>query len=191
MSNEKGKHLLIISGPSGCGKDSVVQLLLARCDWLGLSVSATTRAPRPGEVDGQDYYFLTPEDFEQLIADDQLIEYTKYVGNYYGTLKSEVDERIMAGKAVVLVIEVEGAARVKKMYPEATAVFILPPSFDELERRLLSRGTESILKVRERLRRAHEELPFAKKYDYNIVNDDLEKCADEVERIFSANRARA
>ncbi len=188
--NNSGKHLLIISGPSGCGKDSIVKEMLKNCPWLGLSVSATTRPPRPGEVDGVDYYFLKKEEFETLIEEGQLLEHTNYIGNYYGTLKSEVDSRISQGKAVVLVVEVQGAANIKAVYPNATTIFVVAPSMAELARRLRGRGTESRDKVRQRLCRAKEEMTLAPTYDYTIVNDDLKCSAEAVEKIFTENRNR-
>lgn len=182
------RNLLVVSGPSGCGKDSVVQCMLQRHEGIEVSVSATTRQARPGEQEGVDYFFLTLEEFERHIAAGDFLEYAKYVDNCYGTLKSEVDKRIHSGIVCVLVIEVFGAENVKKMYPGCTTVFILPPNMDELERRLRSRGTENEEWVCKRMKRAREEMPEAKKYDYTVVNDELEACAEELYGILCKER---
>lgn len=173
----KDRYLLVISGPSGSGKDSVVAKLMALCPGLECSVSATTRPPREGEVEGVHYFFLSKEEFERRIQQGDLLEYTNYVGNYYGTLKSQVDARLARGVTCVLVIEVEGAAHVKSQYPGCTMVFLKPPSLEELERRLRGRGTESEERVQNRLCRAKEELALASQYDYTLVNDNLDDCA--------------
>ena len=131
--NSIDKNIVVISGPSGCGKDTVVKKILATDERFVLSVSATTRNRRPTETDGIDYIFLTKEEFEAKLADDEFVEYTNYVGNYYGTLKQQIEDKVNAGKVVVLVIEVEGAQNVKKAYPDCLTIFLAPPSIEELE----------------------------------------------------------
>lgn len=179
----KDRYLLVISGPSGSGKDSVVARLMARHPGMECSVSATTRAPRPGEEEGVHYFFLTKEQFEGHIQNGELLEYASYVGNYYGTLKSQVDSRLARGVTCILVIEVEGAANVKRNYPGCTTVFIQPPSEAELERRLRGRGTECEERVQKRLRRAREEMAQADSYDFVLVNDELDGCAEALYEI--------
>lgn len=186
MNNEK--NLLVLSGPSGSGKDTLMRHLVQRCPEIRLSVSATTRERRPAEQEGIDYYYLSKEEFERRIQQGDLLEYTHYCGNFYGTLKSEVDGRLAKGEPVALVIEVEGAANIKRIYPDSTAIFIKPPSMEELERRLHYRNTESEEKIAARLRRAVEELKYADKYDYVLVNDDIEACTQAVYEIFAKRR---
>lgn len=180
----KGKDLLVLSGPSGSGKDTLMKEILLKDKNMHLSVSATTREMRTGEHDGVDYYFLTKEEFEKRIKNNEFLEYTCYCGNYYGTLKQEVDTFLEKGESVALVIEVEGAANIKKIYPQCTAVFIKPPSMDELNKRLHTRNTESEEAIQARMKRAEEELAFAKDYDYVIINDDIERCTNEIMEIF-------
>lgn len=179
----KQRYLLVVSGPSGAGKDTVVKRLMEKHPEIEISVSATTRAPRPGEAEGADYYFLAKEGFEQKIARGEMLEYVNYCGNYYGTPKAEVDRRLDDGTTVVLVIEVIGAGNMKRLYPESTLVFIMPPSIEELGRRLRGRGTEEEQVVLKRLARAAEELELAHEYDFSVVNDDVDRCADELYEI--------
>lgn len=185
------RFLLVVSGPSGSGKDTVVGRLIEKHPEIELSVSATTRAPRPGEKEGEAYHYVSKEDFEWFIAENKLLEYASYVGNYYGTLKSEVDCRIFAGTTCVLVIEVEGAAQIKEIYPECTTVFLMPPSEQELERRLRNRGTETEERIQQRMTRAREEMALAESgvYDFRVVNRDVEQCADEIYRLLSQRQA--
>lgn len=183
------RYLLVVSGPSGSGKDTVVRKLMAEHPDIQLSVSATTRPPRQGEVDGVDYNFVTKEQFEQYIRQDKLLEYTCYVDNYYGTPKSEVDKRIQNGVTCVLVIEVEGAANVRRQYPGCTMVFIQPPSLEELACRLRKRGTECEERMAKRLQRAQEEMTHAGEYDYQLVNTDYNTCAQELYNILQARQA--
>ncbi len=180
----KGKDLLVLSGPSGSGKDTLMKDILLKNENMHLSVSATTREMRTGEQDGINYFFLTKEEFEKRVKNNEFLEYTCYCGNYYGTLKKEVDTFLEKGESVALVIEVEGAANIKKIYPECTAVFIKPPSMEELNKRLHARNTESEEAIHARLERAEKELMFAKDYDYIIINDDIERCTDEIIKIF-------
>ncbi len=182
--------LFVVSAPAGCGKDTILSDLFKKTDTAGYAVSATTRAPREGEVDGVHYHFLTKEDFSMLIDSGEVLEYTEYCGNYYGTLKRSVDELLNKGKDAVLKIEVEGALNIKRMFPEACLVFILPPSWEELERRLRERGTETEDVVVKRITQAKVEFEWAEKYDYLIVNDKLEDAVDDLLAVFRAEKHR-
>ena len=186
---EKGL-LFVVSAPAGCGKDTILGELFKKTDKAGYAVSATTRAPREGEIDGVHYHFLTREDFSEKIKLGEVLEYTEYCGNFYGTLKKSVDDLIYSGKDAVLKIEVEGAMNIKKMFPEACLVFILPPSLEILEKRLRGRGTETEDKIRERTLQAKNELKFAKNYDYLVVNDDLNEAVEDVLAVFRAEKLR-
>ena len=180
--------LFVVSAPAGCGKDTILEQVLLRNDNLFYSVSATTRGMREGEKDGVSYFFKTREEIEDMIANAQLLEYTEYCGNYYGTPKKAVVDMLEQGKDVILKIEIEGAANVKKMFPEATLIFILPPSMNELSRRLHKRGTEDEATIAKRLETARKELAFAKNYDYAIVNGDLDKAIDDFMAVISAEK---
>lgn len=182
--------LFVISAPAGCGKDTILNELFKKTDAAGYAVSATTRAPREGEVDGVHYHFLTKEDFSMLIDSGEVLEYTEYCGNYYGTLRRSVEDLLNDGKDAVLKIEVEGALNIKKMFPEACLVFILPPSWEELERRLRERGTESEEVVVKRITQAKVEFEWADSYDYLVVNDKLEDAVDDLLAIFRAEKCR-
>lgn len=186
---EKGL-LFVVSAPAGCGKDTILGELFKKTDKAGYAVSATTRAPREGEIDGVHYHFLTREDFSEKIKRGEVLEYTEYCGNFYGTLKKSVDDLILSGKDAVLKIEVEGAMNIKKMFPVACLVFILPPSLEILEKRLRGRGTETEEKIRERTLQAKNELAFAKNYDYLVVNDDLSEAVEDVLSVFRAEKLR-
>ena len=176
MANDK--YLFVVSGAAGTGKDSVVSALRKAHAEIEKTVSATTRAPRPGEREGVDYYYRTREQFQQLIENDQVVEHNFYNGNYYGTLRAEVDKRLAARKVVVLVIDVHGAANIRRMFPGATTVFLLPPSVEELERRLRGRGTETEDSIQERLATARQELAQQDKFTLKLVNDQVDTCAD-------------
>lgn len=180
----------MVSAPAGCGKDTILNELFKCVDSVGYAVSATTRAPREGEVDGVHYHFLTREQFERKIAENEVLEYTEYCGNYYGTLRKSVDSLISQGKDAILKIEVQGAMNIRNKFPEACLVFILPPSWETLEQRLRNRGTETEEKIRERTAQARTELDFARNYDYLIVNDELEKAVSDLECVLRAEKLR-
>ena len=186
---EKGL-LVVISGPAGSGKGTVNQILLERPDFV-FSVSATTRAPRPGEVDGVNYHYISVEEFERRIAADELLEYTKYCGNYYGTLKRETEAVLESGKNLILEIEVEGAMNVKRLCPEsAVLIMLLPPTYSVQEQRLRGRATETEEVILKRLERAKEEMEFLPQYDYVVYNYDgrIEECAEEIRSIVRAEK---
>lgn len=175
--------MVVVSGFSGAGKGTAMKRLLEKYDNYALSISATTRKPREGEQDGKEYFFKTVEDFEKMIAKDELIEYAKYVENYYGTPKSYVEEQLADGKDVILEIEIQGALKVREKYPEVVLMFITPPDAKTLKDRLVGRGTETMEVIDSRMRRAVEEAAYMPQYDYLIVNDELEACVDEMHRI--------
>ena len=185
--------LVVISGPSGGGKGTVVKALKELMPTLGVSVSATTRNPREGEMDGREYYFVSRETFEGMIAHGEILEYTTYCENYYGTPKKEAERVMGEGRDLILEIEVEGAAQIKKKFPEAVTVMVIPPSLSELEKRLRGRGTEAEEVICSRLARAKEEILLAYSYDYVVVNGDgdIEGCAREIMNIIQSQRSRA
>ncbi len=185
----KGKTF-IICGPSGVGKGTVVARLLASDPTLYFSVSATTRAPRPGEVDGKHYHFLTQEQFAQWVAEDQFLEHAEFVGNRYGTPRKFIDKAMEQGRDVILDIEIQGAEQVHQKRPDAVRIFIAPPSWDELERRLIGRGTEDMEKVRSRLQRGKEEFLVAKDFDYFVINDTVDRAVEEISAIMCAEHCR-
>lgn len=183
--------LFVMTGASGVGKDSIRRVALPQIDDIFYSVSATTRRQRPGEVDGQNYHFLTRERFDELLAADGLLEHAEYVGDFYGTPSGPVEEALSRGKDVLLELELVGARKVKARVPEAVMVFIAPPSMSELERRLRGRGTDSEEKIQKRLARAREEIRAMREFDYVVVNDDLYSAATDFVSIIRAERARA
>ena len=182
--------LAVISGFSGAGKGTLMRALLERYDNYALSISATTRAPREGEVDGREYFFKTREEFEQMIEHDELVEYAQYVGNYYGTPKEYVFSNLKAGKDVLLEIEIQGALKIKKKFPEAVLIFVTPPSAGELRNRLAGRGTETPEKIAARLSRAAEESKQMDDYDFILVNDEVDRCVEEMHALIQAMHAR-
>ena len=187
----KGKGLLIVfSGPSGTGKDTVLEALLRKSSTIRRSVSATTRAPRAGETDGVDYRFMTRDAFLALVARGEMLEYAEYVGNYYGTPLGPVREWTANGTDVILKIEVQGGAQVKRKYPDSVGIFIMPPSIEELERRLRGRGTDDEAAVQKRLAVAMEEMKCAPQYDYTVVNDDVENAVKDVLAVIETEKAR-
>ena len=183
--NQKG-IIIVVSGFSGAGKGTVMKALTARYDKYALSVSATTRNPRPGEENGREYFFVSNEEFEKLIKENGLIEHAGYVDHYYGTPREFVEDQLDAGKDVILEIEIQGALQIKEQYPEAVLLFIMPPSAKELKKRLTGRGTETEEVIAQRLKRAREESVGIEKYDYIVVNDDLDECVEQVHDIISA-----
>ena len=183
--------LVVVSGFSGAGKGTVMKRLLEKYDDYALSISVTTRNPRPGEEDGREYFFRKREEFEKLIQEDALIEYAQYVENYYGTPRSYVEEQLQAGRNVILEIEIQGAMKVKKKSPEALLVFVTPPTVEELERRLRDRGTETAQVIADRLARAGEEAKGMDQYDYILVNDTVEECVDHLHQIIVSEHSRA
>jgi len=187
--NKKG-ILIVVSGFSGAGKGTLMKALLNKYDNYALSISATTRNPREGEVDGREYFFKTTEEFEKMIAQDELIEYAKYVNNYYGTPRAYVEEQLASGKDVILEIEIQGALKVKEKFPETLLLFVTPPSADILRGRLIGRGTETMEVIESRMRRAAEEAEGMDAYDYLIINDDLEVCVREMHRIIVGEHRR-
>ena len=174
------KYLFVVSGPSGTGKDTIVARLLADHPEIQHTISATTRAPREGEQDGVNYYFVSKEDFERKLQNDEIVEHTCYCGNYYGTLRSEIERHMREKTPVILVIEVEGAGNIKRLYPGATTVFVLPPDLQELERRLRARGTEDEATIQKRLTRAQTEIANAIHYDEHLVNVEVGPCAESL-----------
>ncbi len=184
MSKNRGT-LLVVSGPAGSGKGTVLGNLLKDTSKYVYSVSATTRSPRPGEVDGKQYFFLTKEKFLSLVSEDSFLEHAEYVGNYYGTLRSFVEEKLEEGKNVILEIEVQGALQIREKMPEAMLIFLCPPDYATLENRLRGRGTETDEVIRKRLATALEEIKIAAGYDYLVVNEDgrSEECAAKIDRI--------
>lgn len=188
--NTKG-ILIVVSGFSGSGKGTIMKELLNKYNNYALSVSATTRPPREGEQNGREYFFKTREEFEKMIAQDELIEYAKYVNNYYGTPKIYVEEQLAKGKDVILEIEIQGALKVKEKFPDTLLLFITPPSVEELKRRLIGRGTETIEVIEQRMRRAIEESDKMEFYDYFVVNDNLEECVDQLHEIIQSEHKRS
>lgn len=178
--------LVVVSGFAGTGKGTVMKELLNRYDSYALSVSVTTRSPRPGEVDGREYFFKSKEAFEQMIGEEAFVEYACYVGNYYGTPKKYVQEQLADGKDVILEIEIQGALNIKKQFPDAVLLFIAPPSAEVLKQRLVSRGTETKDVIEKRLARAVEESQGIENYDYLVVNDNLEECVTNVHQMIQS-----
>ncbi|HJB90968.1 MAG TPA: guanylate kinase [Candidatus Eisenbergiella merdigallinarum] len=182
--------LIVVSGFSGAGKGTLMKRMVERFDNYALSVSMTTRKPRPGEKEGVSYFFVEKDEFERCIGQDGLVEYASYCGNYYGTPRAWVQEQLEAGRDVILEIEIQGALKVKEKFPDALLLFVMTPSAQELKRRLEGRGTESQDDIRGRLQRAVEESRGIEAYDYIIVNDDLEECIAQMNRTIEAARMR-
>ena len=190
MTSKKGL-LIVVSGPSGAGKGTICEeFMKTEAENTCLSVSATTRAARPGETEGVHYYFLSEEKFKRLIAEDGLIEWACFCGNYYGTPKKKVTEAIAAGKNVILEIEVQGAMKVRSEFPEAVFVYVIPPSMSELRKRLSGRATESDEVIGERLKTAAWEFSHIAKYNYILLNDDVDKAVERLKCIITAEGQR-
>ena len=187
MSNQG--LLLVVSGFSGAGKGTVMKKLLEEHDNYALSISATTRQPREGELDGREYFFKTVEQFKEMIENKELLEYAVYVDNYYGTPKEYVESQLSNGNNVILEIESVGALNVKRLFPEAVLIFIIPPSAQELERRLRQRGTEDERTISARLAKASSEAEGVERYDYIVINDTVERCAEQINEIASGAQA--
>ena len=187
---EKG-ILIVVSGFSGSGKGTIMKELLKKYENYALSISATTRNPRVGEENGREYFFKSVEEFEKMIAKDELIEYAKYVDNYYGTPREYVEEQMKAGKDVILEIEIQGALKVREKFPDALLLFVTPPSAQELKKRLVNRGTETMDVIEFRMNRAKEEALGMDQYDYLIINYDLQECVEEVHRIIQGEHRRS
>ena len=187
--NEKGK-LIVISGPSGSGKSTVVNKAIQGRKDMCFSTSVTTRSPRPGEVDGKDYFFIDPQRFQEMVERDELLEHAQYVAHSYGTPRAFVEQKLNDGLNVILDIEVQGARQVREKMKNAVLIFIVPPSLEELRRRLVNRGTDAADVIEARLQRASEELKEADLYDYLIINDDLETAAREFTSILTAEHCR-
>ncbi len=180
--------LIILSGFAGSGKGTIIKELLAKYDNYALSVSATTRAPREGEVEGVHYFFKTEEEFKKMIAEGELLEYANYVGNYYGTPRAYVKQQLAAGKNVILEIETEGALNIKREYPDAVLIFVMPPSVEEIHNRLLRRGTETEEVIEKRMRKAGIEISAVDRYDYLMINDVLSESVELFNAIVSSQK---
>lgn len=188
--NRKG-ILLVVSGFSGAGKGTLMKALLNKYDNYALSISATTRQPREGEENGREYFFKTREEFEKMIEENQLIEYARYVDNYYGTPKEYVEQQLKAGKDVILEIEIQGALKIKEQFPDTLLLFVMAPSAEELKKRLIGRGTETMEVIESRMKRAGEEAEGIEQYDYIVINDDLESCVENMHHIIQSQHAKA
>lgn len=187
--NERGK-LIVISGPSGAGKSTVVfKAIEGRTD-VCFSTSVTTRKPRPGEVDGREYFFVEPQRFDEMVANNELLEHAEYVANHYGTPRAYVEQKLSEGLNVLLDIEVQGARQIRDSMPEAVKIFIIPPTLEELRRRLEGRGTDTARAIEARLIRARQEYEEADFYDYILVNNDVDRAAQELAAIITAEHCR-
>ena len=182
--------LVVVSGFSGAGKGTLIKAMLEKHHNYALSISATTRAPRQGEEDGREYFFVTCEKFEEMIREGQLIEYARYVENYYGTPRQYVFQQMADGKDVILEIEIQGALKIKERFPDALLLFVMPPSADELKRRLVGRGTETMEVIDQRLHRAAEEAEGMTSYDYILINDKVDTCVDAMHQLIQAQHRR-
>lgn len=187
MTDSKGV-LIVLSGPSGSGKDTVLKKLLSKNDDIKVSISMTTRSKREKEIDGMDYYFVSEDYFVKKIADGEMLEYAQYAGNYYGTPKAPVDEMLKAGINVILEIEVQGAEKIRKLYPDVVSVFLMPPSMKVLEKRLRERGTEDEETLSHRLFIAEQEIRRAGEFEYVVVNDSLDDAVRDFETVIRAVR---
>ncbi len=190
MSHIPQEHgiLVVFSGPSGAGKGTILKRYFEDYPPAVLSVSATTRAPRPGEVDGVHYHFVTREKFEEMIEHNEVLEYNIYNGNYYGSPRGPIEEELSRGHDVILEIETNGAGHIREMYPSALSIFVMPPSFEDLKERLTSRGTESPEEIEKRLKRGREEMAMALDYDYIVVNDQVDTAARRLSEIIRSAR---
>ena len=183
--------LAVVSGFSGAGKGTIMKALLGKYDNYALSISATTRKPREGEVHGREYFFLSVEEFEAMIKNDQFIEHARYVSNYYGTPRSYVEEKMAEGKDVILEIEIQGALKVKEKFPDTLLVFVVPPTAEDLKNRLIGRGTETMDVIESRMDRALEEAEEMESYDYILVNDTVEKAVEDLHNLIQSQHMKA
>ena len=183
--------LIVVSGFSGAGKGTIMKEIMRRYDNYALSISATTRKPRPGEEEGREYFFKTEEEFEKMIAKEELIEYARYVDNYYGTPRAYVEEQLEAGKDVILEIEIQGALKVKENFPQTLLLFVTPPTAGELRERLKGRGTETEDVIDFRMNRAKEEALGMDRYDYLLINDMVDECVEEMHQIIRGEHRRS
>lgn len=191
MTRKNRGILIVVSGFSGSGKGTIMKELMRQYpEQYALSISATTRAPRPGETDGVEYFFKSREEFLQMIEEEALVEYAEYVGNFYGTPRAYVEEQLSAGRDVILEIEIQGALKIRQRFPDALLLFVTPPGAEELKNRLVGRGTETMEVIESRLARAMEEAEGIEAYDYLIVNDVLDACVQEVHGIITQEHFR-
>ena len=188
---EKKGIIVVVSGFSGAGKGTLMKELVKQYSNYALSISATTREPRVGEVEGREYYFKTVEEFEQMIDENKLIEHAWYVGNYYGTPREYVEQQLSEGKDVILEIEIQGALKVKEKYPDTVLLFVMTPDAETLKERLTKRGTESAEKIASRLKRAAEEAEGVEQYEYVVVNDDLKACVELTHQLIQSAHYKA
>ncbi len=186
MKMKRKGILIVVSGFSGAGKGTLMKRLMKEYENYALSISMTTRAPRIGETDGKEYFFVTKQQFEQKIEEDGLVEYACYCENYYGTPREYVEQQLKEGRDVILEIEIQGALKIKKKFPTALLLFVMPPSAEELRKRLEGRGTESREVIEKRLQRAAKEAEGIEEYDYIVINDELEKCVQEMHQLIQA-----
>lgn len=186
MKMKRKGILIVVSGFSGAGKGTLMKRLMKEYENYALSISMTTRAPRSGETDGKEYFFVTKQQFEQKIEENGLVEYACYCENYYGTPREYVEQQLQEGRDVILEIEIQGALKIKKKFPTALLLFVMPPSAEELRKRLEGRGTESREVIEKRLQRAAKEAEGIEEYDYIVINDELEKCVQEMHQLIQA-----
>jgi guanylate kinase len=182
--------LVVVSGPSGCGKGTICKELLGRNKDIIISISATTRKPRNGEVEGVNYFFIDKEQFDAMVQNDEFIEYANVHGNFYGTPKKFVLDKLKNGENILLEIDVQGAIQIKKMYPEAILIFIVPPSMEELKNRIVGRGTESESDIEKRYENAFKELEYIKEYEYMVINDEVIAAVEKIESIIMAEKCK-
>ncbi|MCD6320319.1 MAG: guanylate kinase [Candidatus Desulfofervidaceae bacterium] len=191
MKNKIPGDIFVISAPSGTGKTTLTHLLLSCFPSLNFSISYTTRPPRPGEKDGVDYFFVSRRHFEQMISQGEMLEWAEVYGNYYGTSVRFLREKINAGKDILLDIDVQGARQVRRLFPQAVLIFIIPPSWEELEKRLKKRATDAPEEVKRRLTAAREEIKAAREFDYIVINESLDQALQELKGIILATKANA
>ncbi|MTI47731.1 guanylate kinase [Sporosalibacterium faouarense] len=182
--------LIVVSGPSGAGKGTICKKLLKKNKDIQLSISATTRSPRTGEVDGVNYYFEDKEKFKAMIGNNEFLEYAEVYGNYYGTPRKNIEEKLEKGIDVLLEIDIQGALNVKNIYSDGVFIFVLPPSMEELKKRIIGRGTETQEAIKKRFNSAYKELDYAFKYDYGVINDEVDEAVKKVEAIIIAEKCK-